>query len=222
MNGAAFHQPSREILAPRHLRDVAHLVNGALTDVLSGGARPEDVVQGRARFQRVAAGAGPAAGALHGRGFGFFGLGDQVISSAITFERRLLAVLGFEVGIGGVGTAAFKDVRVSFAGSAGEVDEDLMPLVELVFEVLRDSRGCDNCRSCLGLLHSGELIRCVAASVCDAALRVCVHMAGRRDEGEEDERSGSTRHGPRASKKNGTFRRHFFVVDILWFYSCST
>ena len=146
VNGAAFHQPRREILAPRQLRDVAHLVNGALTDVLSGGARPEDIVQGRARFQRVAAGAGPAAGALHGRGFGVFGLGDQVIRSAVTFERRLLAVLGFEVGIGGVGTAAFQDVRVSSAGSAGEVDEDLMPLVELVFEVLRDSRGCDDCR----------------------------------------------------------------------------
>ena len=68
------------------------------------------------------------------------------VRSAITFERRLLAVLGFEVGVGGVGTAAFQDVRGSRAGSAGEVDEDLMPLVELVLEVLRDSRGCDDCR----------------------------------------------------------------------------
>ena len=149
MNGAALHQPRREILAPRHLGDVTHLVNGALTDDLSGGARVEDVVQGRARFQRVAAGAGLAAGALEGLGslpLGVFGLGDQFVRSAITFERRLLAVLGFEVGVGGVGTAAFQDVRGSRAGSAGEVDEDLMPLVELVLEVLRDSRGCDDCR----------------------------------------------------------------------------
>ena len=166
----------------------------------------------------MAAGAGPAAGALHEAGFGVFGLGDQAIRSAITFERRLLAVLGFEVGIGGVGTAAFQDVRVSSAGSAGEVDEDLMSLVEHVLEVLRDSRGCDNCRSWRGLLHSGELLRCVAASGCDAAPRVGVHMAGRRDEGEEDERSGSTRHGPRASKKNGTFRRHFFAPVLQRFY----
>ena len=197
VNGAALHQPRRKVLAARQLRDVTHLVNGALTDELSGVAGLEDVVQARARFQPVAAGAGPAAGALIEAAFGVFGLGDHAIRSAVTFERRLLAVLGLDIGVGGIGSAAFQDVRGGRGGSAGEADEDLMSLVELVLVVLRDSRGCDDCWQGRGLIHPGELRRWVAASGCDAALRIGVYMGSRRDEREEDERSGSTGHGAR-------------------------